>query len=105
MKMNLQDWTGGFGDLQTMFLDTEFGKYIVRYFDDSGMDASYKYIIGFTPLPNGEILLHMVDGGYALEESFKRTGVEFATLTQVIGKHGFCIYPQDQDDDDDDEDE
>lgn len=103
---DMNDFAGQFGDFQTMFLDTDFDSYVVRFYDDAG-SAVYKQVIGYTELNNGEILLHMVDAECCdtweeLDESLEDHGVQFQTLTKMLGEDGFDIIPMDQPVDDED---
>jgi hypothetical protein len=105
---NFNDFTSGFGDFQTLFLDTDLGDYVCRFYNEDG-EAIYKCIVGYTELPN-DILLHIVDcenvDSYdELDEAIEKHGVSFQTLTTMLGQDGFCIIPYDQFAEDEDEDE
>lgn len=117
---DLMDFTGGFADFETLFSDTDFDEYVIRFYHNDNPTrpgnndghAFFKVVIGYTALGN-DILLHMVDAEAAdtwdeIYENAERYGVEFQLLSKMLGNHGFEIIPADQvewDDDDDDDDD
>lgn len=120
MKMHLGDtFSGEHGDFSTLFHDTDFEQFVIRYFQAVGEPhefASYKMVIGFTSLDNGDIMLHMVDAEGVdtfeeLDSAADRHGVEFRLLSTIMQEGGFNIYPGDQlagvleDEDEDENDE
>lgn len=118
---NLLDFSGGFGDFATLFTDTDLDEYVIRFFHNDDPDkicsidgeAFFKVMIGYTEMPNGDILLHLIDAEGAdtwdeIYENAERYGVEFQLLSKMLQKHGFEITPIDQvewDDEDDDDDD
>jgi hypothetical protein len=119
MGKNLyDDFSGAFGDFETFFHDVDFDCYVIRFWNEEGDSASYKQVIGYTELNDGDIMLHIVDAECAdtfeeIEENANKYGVEFRLLSNLLragglsAGGGFEISPVDQPcyDDDDDEDD
>lgn len=94
------DFTGDFGDFETLFHDAELSKYNIRFWMDGY--CWKKRITGITRLDN-DYLLHLVNVGEEEEDEetetlLKKHGIEFVALSIIIGNknNGMSILPQDQ---------
>lgn len=93
------DFSGVFGDFETMFHDTDLANYNVFTWkgDPDTTAPSIMRIIGFTPLHN-DYLLHTAPVPTSqlsaeTEGLIEAFGVSFISLSQLLGDWGFTIRP------------
>lgn len=99
MSQMKSDFSGFFGDFETMFHDTDMAGYNVYTWRDTPGSAApvIMRIIGFTPLQS-DYLLHTVyvpdvQLSADTEDLVEEFGISFISLSQLLGDWGFTIRP------------
>lgn len=99
----MYNFVGMFNSFEALMRRGGFSDLVCRFYDSEG-EAIYKVIVGMTALPN-DVMLHMVDAEgmdevMDIPNAIEEFGIEFRSLSTMMGEYGFDIIPFDQLDED-----